>query len=464
VKFKNPTNAPAAKGMKNAKEDERFVHERTLQVMFLLCNSTSPLGDIITSDISGFYKLPVAERLKKIAQIANLSEEEQKTLSKEGGLPVETANRMVENVIGFMPLPLGVATNFIVNGKEYLVPMSIEEPSVIAAASNGAKLARASGGFKADMGKQIMIGQVQIVGVKDAKGAVAKLNAKSAEWVKTGNENCASLVQYGGGVREFSARSISTARGDMVIAEYLVDVQDAMGANSINTVLEATAPKIAAEIEGKVRLRILSNLAVHRIAKAGAVWKKEEIGEEAIEGILDAYEFAANDIYRCATHNKGIHNGMDAVALATGNDWRALEAGAHAYAALNGYKPLTRYWKDKAGNLCGEIEVPLAIGTVGGATKTHPVAQICMKILRVKGAAELGCIMASVGLAQNFAALRALSTEGIQKGHMKLHAANIAVLAGAKGKEIEEVAKMMSEGKDVSVGNAKKILEGIRGK
>jgi len=371
---------------------------------------------------------------------------------------METANRMVENVIGFMPLPLGIATNFLVNGKEYLVPMCIEEPSVIAAASNGAKLARSSGGFQASMGKQIMIGQVQIVGVKDAKAACKKLNAKKGEWVKVGNENCASLVQFGGGVREFAAREISTGRGKMVIAEYLVDVQDAMGANSINTVLEATAPKIADEIGGKVRLRILSNLAVHRIAKASAVWKKEEIGEEAVEGVLDAYEFAANDVYRCATHNKGIHNGMDAVAVATGNDWRALEAGAHAYAALNGYKPLTKYWKDKTGNLCGEIEVPLAIGTVGGATKTHPVAQACMKILGVKGAVELGCVMASVGLAQNFAALRALSTEGIQKGHMRLHAANIAVMAGAKGGQVEEIAKKMAEGKDVSLANAKKIL------
>ncbi|VVB58574.1 3-hydroxy-3-methylglutaryl-coenzyme A reductase [Candidatus Anstonella stagnisolia] len=425
--------------------------------------SEAVAGDfIVTSEISGFYKLSPAARLEKIAEIAKLSKEEQAVLSKEGGLPMETANRMVENVIGFMPLPLGIATNFFVNGKEYLVPMAIEEPSVIAAASNGAKLARSSGGFKASMGKQIMIGQVQIVGVKDAKGACEKLNAKKNEWVKTGNENCASLVQFGGGVREFSARGISTARGEMVIAEYLVDVQDAMGANSINTVLEATAPKIAAEIGGKVRLRILSNLAVHRIAKASAVWKKEEIGEEAVEGVLDAYEFAANDVYRCATHNKGIHNGMDAVAVATGNDWRALEAGAHAYAALNGYKPLTKFWKNKNGDLEGSIEVPLAIGTVGGATKTHPVAQMCMKILGTKGVAELGCVMASVGLAQNFAALRALSTEGIQKGHMRLHAANIAVMAGAKGEEIEEVAKKMAEGKDVSLANAKKILEGMK--
>ena len=400
------------------------------------------------------------ERLEKIAEIARLSKEEQAVLSKEGGLSIETANRMVENVIGFMPLPLGIATNFLVNGKEYLVPMAIEEPSVIAAASNGAKLARGMGGFKAGMGKQIMIGQVQIVGVKDAQGVCKKLDAKKDEWVKIGNENC-SFVQHGGGVREFSARSISTARGEMVIAEYLVDVLDAQGANSINTVLEAAAPKIAQVAGGKVRLRILSNLAVHRIAKASAVWRKEDIGEDAIEGVLDAYEFAANDIYRCATHNKGIHNGIDAVAVATGNDWRAVEAGAHSYAALNGYKPLTKYWKDEKGDLHGEITLPLAVGTVGGATKTHPVAQVCMKILGATGAAELGCVMASVGLAQNFAALRALSTEGIQKGHMKLHAANIAVLAGAKDVQVEAVVQKMVEQKDITVGNAKKILEGM---
>src|SRR3989338_8550841 len=286
---------------------------------------------------------------------------------------------MVENVIGFMPLPLGIATNFLVNGKEYLVPMAIEEPSVIAAASNGAKLARGMGGFKAGMGKQIMIGQVQIVGVKDAQGVCKKLDAKKDEWVKIGNENC-SFVQHGGGVREFSARSISTARGEMVIAEYLVDVLDAQGANSINTVLESAAPKIAQVAGGKVRLRILSNLAVHRIAKASAVWRKEEIGEDAIEGILDAYEFASNDIYRCATHNKGIMNGIDAVALATANDWRAIEAGAHAYASLNGYHSLTKYEKNNGGDLIGSIELPIAAATVGGAVNTSPTGKIALKI------------------------------------------------------------------------------------
>ncbi len=271
------------------------------------------------------------------------------------------------------------------------------------------------------------------------------------------------IEKFGGGVKGMEAREIASRRGQMLILEFDIDVRDAMGANTINTVLEGVAPLVEEITSGKARLRILTNLAVKRKARAKCVWKKEVVGEAVIEGLLDAYEMAANDVYRCATHNKGIMNGVDAVAVATGNDWRAVEAGAHSFAAIGGYHPLTKYWKDANGDLVGEMEIPLAVGTVGGAINVNPVAQVGQKILGAKGAQELSMVMAAVGLAQNFAAIRALGTEGIQKGHMKLHAKNLAVIAGAKGeREIDAVVERMKKSGVYTVDEAKKILEGLR--
>ncbi|MEM2963161.1 MAG: hydroxymethylglutaryl-CoA reductase, degradative, partial [Candidatus Anstonellales archaeon] len=341
----------------------------------------------------------------------------------------------------------------------YLIPMAIEEPSVVAAASNGAKLARSGGGFRAECSSSVMVGQIQIVKLDDAKRAIEAVRKNSGKILELARKND-GMTKYGGGVRELRYRLIETRRGDMLIIELLVDVCDAMGANSVNSLLESISPEIEKITGGKVRLRILSNLAVYRTAKARAVWKREEIGEDAIEGILDAYEFAANDVYRCATHNKGIMNGIDAVVIATGNDFRAIEAGAHSFASLSGgYRPLTRYWKNSEGDLEGEIEIPVAVGTVGGATKVHPVARVALKILGVKSAKELGCVLAAVGLAQNFAALRALSTEGIQRGHMRLAARNIAATAGASGELVDRIAEEMIREKKISVEMAKKLIE-----
>jgi hydroxymethylglutaryl-CoA reductase len=412
-----------------------------------------------SSEFSGFYTLSPAERLAKIAQACNLTPEEQELLQKEGSLALAVADKMAENVIGFMPLPLGIATNFKINGTDYLIPMAIEEPSVIAAASNAAKITRQCGGFSASVSNPIMRGQVQLVGIADAKEARKKLLEKKKDIKKAAKDATKGMAEYGGGFRKFSCRAIKTPRGEMLIAEFFIDVRDAMGANTVNTALESLAPMLSEISGGKARLRILSNLAIERTAKASAVWKKEILGEETIEGVLDAYEFAANDIFRCATHNKGIMNGVGALAVATGNDWRAIEAGAHAFAAYKkGYKPLTRYRKNENGDLVGEIELPVAVGTVGGATRTHPIAKIALKIAGVKGAGELGMLMASLGLAQNFAALRALSTEGIQKGHMKLHARNIAINAGATAEEADRIAQKMVEEGNISVSRAKELL------
>ncbi|MEM4272057.1 MAG: hydroxymethylglutaryl-CoA reductase, degradative, partial [Candidatus Bilamarchaeaceae archaeon] len=338
---------------------------------------------------------------------------------------------------------------------------AIEEPSVVAAASKGAKLARQCGGFSAEADEPVMLGQVQIVNAW--KDALKRFEKSKAEIRSKAKELCSGIEKYGGGLRGMGARILESRRGKMLVCEFAVDVRDAMGANTMNTMLEGIAPLIVERCGGKARLRILTNLALLRKARARCIWKKGVISEDEIEGILDAYEFAANDIYRCSTHNKGIMNGVDAVAVATGNDWRAVEAGAHAFAAIGGYAPLTRFYKDAEGNLCGEIELPLAVGTIGGSIRTNPVAQIALKILGVKDARELSMLMAAVGLAQNFAALRALSTEGIQAGHMKLHAANIAVMAGAGKGEVEEVAARLAEEKDYSVECAKKVLKEMRG-
>lgn len=411
-----------------------------------------------TSKISKFYEKSLEQRLQILKEFANLEDAEIKQLEKYGALDFETANRMIENVVGTFQFPLGIATNFIINGKEKLIPFALEEPSVVAAASNAAKL---SEGFESKASDPIMIGQIQILGIEDTEEAISKIMEKEKELLEICNSGDSILVKFGGGARKIEAREIQTKRGKMLILHLLVDVRDAMGANTINTMCERISPDLEEITGGETRLRIISNLAVHRTVKAKTTWKKENLGEEAIEKILDAYEFAANDEYRACTHNKGIMNGIDAVVIATGNDFRAIEAGAHAYASRNGkYEPLTKYYKNDNGDLVGEIELPMAIGLVGGATRTHPIAKINVKLLGVKHASELAEIIGAVGLAQNFAAMRALANEGIQKGHMKLHAKNIAVMAGATNEQVDAIAKQISEEGNINVTRAKEIIEG----
>ncbi len=416
-----------------------------------------------TSKISGFYKLSVDERLKIVKEFANLSDEEVEILKNTGCMKIEQVNRMIENVIGAMEVPLGIAVNFRINNKDYLIPMAIEEPSVVAAASYAAKLARPKGGFFAECDSSLMIGQIQLTNVENPYFARMVILSEKENILKIANSQDKTLVKLGGGAKDLEVRVIDTIKGKMLVVHLIVDCLDAMGANAVNTMCEAVAPYIEEITSGKVYLRIISNLATYRLARARAIFGKDIIGEETVEGILNAYAFALADPYRAATHNKGIMNGIIAVALATGNDTRALEAGAHAYASINGYKPLTTYEKNKDGDLVATIELPMAVGTIGGATKVHPVAKTCLKILGVKTARELAQVLASVGLAQNFAALRALATEGIQRGHMELHARNIAVMAGAEGKEIDIVVERMAKEKKISIDKAREILKELRG-
>jgi hydroxymethylglutaryl-CoA reductase len=413
-----------------------------------------------SSELSGFHKLSPEERLDRVREFSGLEDIDVEILKKTGRLDLDTAGRMIENVIGTMELPFGVATNFMINGKDYLVPMVLEEPSVVAAASNSAKLARPGGGFHADTDEPVMIGQIQLVGVPDPEGAEKAILAMKQDIIEFCNKQDSTLVRFGGGARDVQVRRIDSKEGVMLIVHILVDVRDAMGANAINTMSERITPDLEKASGGRARLRIISNLATSRLARSRAVWKKEVLGEDTISRILEAYAFACADQYRCTTHNKGIMNGIDAVTVATGNDFRAVEAGAHSFAAFQKpYTSLTHYEKDSEGNLVGSIELPIAVGTVGGATRTNPVAGVGLRILGTKSAQELAQVLASVGLAQNFAALRALSTEGIQKGHMRLHARNIAINAGAKGDFVDRVAAKLVESGEVSVGNAEKILE-----
>jgi hydroxymethylglutaryl-CoA reductase len=367
---------------------------------------------------------------------------------------------MIENVVGTTELPLGIATNFLINGKDYLIPMALEEPSVVAAASNAAKMARVKGGFRTSSTEPIMIGQIQLVDTVNPSEAKEKILAAKTQILAKANECDPILVKLGGGAKDVEVRVLDAQTGPMVIVHLLVDVRDAMGANAVNTMCEAVAPFIEEFTGGRVYLRIISNLATHRLARAEATFAKEALGgEEAVDGIIQAYALAAADPYRCATHNKGIMNGIIAIALATANDTRALEAGAHAYAALGGYRPLTIWEKTSEGDLRGRIELPIAVGTIGGATAVHPVAKICRKILSVQSAQELAEVMAAVGLAQNLAAIRALAMEGIQRGHLKLHARNVAAMAGATGKLIDEVAERMIKERKVRFDRAKEILQ-----
>src|SRR5216684_4133377 len=411
------------------------------------------------SNLGSFYKLSVEQRLRIVQEFSGLSDEEVHIL-KTGTLPVPSAQRMIENVFGVLTVPLGIAVHFLVNDKDYLIPMAIEEPSVVAAASHAAKIARAKGGFKTTSTEPIMIGQIQLVKCLSPRNAEKQILASKQDILNKANQQDPTLVSKGGGAKDLRVRILPSIAGTMVIAELLVDCRDAMGANVVNTMAEAVALMLEKLSNGNANLRIISNLADRRIARATGHFSKEDLGgEEVVDGIVQAYAFAAADPYRCATHNKGVMNGVTAVCLATGNDTRAIEAGAHAYAARSGhYSPLTAWKKDSKGNLVGTIEIPVAVGIIGGVTAVHPMAKISLKILGVKTARELGEVMASVGLAQNMAALQALAAEGIQKGHMSLHARNIAAMAGAQGDLIDLVADKMVAERKIRLDRAREVL------
>jgi hydroxymethylglutaryl-CoA reductase len=419
-----------------------------------------------SSSISGFYKLSPKERLALVKDFAGLSDDECALLRNTGSLPLEAADRMIENVIGAFPLPLGIGVNFLINNRDYLIPMTIEEPSVVAAASYAAKMVREGGGFHTSSTPPVMIGQIQVVGVADPEAAKQHVLEAKQEILDKANAQDPVLASVGGGAKGLDAKVISTTVGPMLIVELHVDCRDAMGANAVNTMAEAVAPLIERITGGKVYLRIISNLATKRLARAWCTLPKEAVGgEEVVDGIVNASAFAAADPYRAATHNKGAMNGIIAVVLATGNDHRAIEAGAHAYAAVNGkYTSLSTWEKTENGDLKGTIELPMAVGLIGGTVRTHPIAKIAVKILGVKTANEFAEVLAAVGLAQNLAALRALAHEGIQRGHMSLHARNIAVAAGATGELINAVAERMVKEKKIRMDRAKELVAELNAK
>ena len=414
-----------------------------------------------SSRLEGFYKLGVVERQHDIKQRCNLTDSEIAALTS-GGLSPDLADRLIENVVGIHGLPLGIAANFQINGRDYLIPMAIEEPSVVAAASHAAKLVRNAGGFTASADAPLMIGQVQIVGINEVDTARQKIVAARDEIIELANKN-STLVPFGGGVRDFEIRTFPQTRvGPMIVLHLIVDVRDAMGANSVNTACETIAPFLERLTGGRVVLRILSNLADKRLARASCKVKKEDIGADVVRNIVEAQTMAEIDPYRATTHNKGIMNGIDAVVVATGNDWRAIEAGAHAYAARRGqYRALTTWDRDANGDLVGSLELPIVSGILGGTVNAHPLAKIALKILGVKTAPEFASVLACVGLAQNLGALRALAAEGINRGHMALHARQIAIAAGATGDQIDRIADQMAAEKNVSIIRAKELLSSI---
>ncbi len=429
------------------------------------------------SRISGFYNLTLDERRAKLADAAALSPDDLAAYVSNGGLSAEAADHMIENAIGTHALPLGIGLNFVVNGRDVLVPMAIEEPSVVAGASFMAKLARAGGGFIATTSEPLMIGQMQVINVANLEEAKLKLYEHKAELLAEADAIDPVLKKFGGGARDLEVRMIESSNiGPFLVVHLIYDVRDAMGANAVNTACERLAPHVESITGGRVHLRILSNLADRRVARARCTIPSKELafgkgesqtrpysGEEVRDGIIAAYAFAAADPYRAATHNKGIMNGVDAVVIATGNDWRAIEAGAHAYAARSSkYTSLSTWNKDKEGNLVGTLEMPMAVGIIGGATKVHPAAQAAIKLMNIKSASELAEIIVSVGLAQNMAALRALATEGIQRGHMSLHARQVAIAAGASGDMIEKVAAQMVTEKTVRIDKAEEILRQLK--
>lgn len=420
-----------------------------------------------TSRIPGFYNLPVSERTQRLADAGALDPASLVALSGVSGLDRNLADHMIENVVGTYSLPLAVALNFVVNGREVLVPMVIEEPSVVAGASYMAKLARAAGGFRASADAPEMIGQMQLLEISDLDAATAAIEKTKKELLAEVATLDPMLQKLGGGPRDLEIRRIEESPiGPFLVLHLIYDVRDAMGANAVNTACERLAPHIEALIGGRVHLRILSNLADRRLARTECTIKLSDLAfgdftaEQVRDGIIEAWAFAAADPYRAATHNKGIMNGIDAVVITTGNDWRAVEAGAHAFAARSGrYTSLSTWGKDADGNLVGNLELPMAVGIVGGATKVHPGAQAALKLMGVTTAAELAEILVSVGLAQNLAALRALATEGIQRGHMSLHARQVAIAAGAQGDLIEKLAGELVKENSVRVDRAEQLLK-----
>ncbi len=424
---------------------------------------------MVISNLPGFYELDRTSRLKILKEQVNLTNDEIKILENTGGVDFNIIDHMVENAIGVMSLPLGIATNFVINGVDRLIPMAVEETSVIAAASHAAKIARHTGGFKAVTTPQIMIGQIEVSNIPDINAARIRIYENRDMLLKIAAEKDPMLIKVGGGPIDINVKIIGDSVKPMMVVHLLVNTMDAMGANAVNTMVETLGTYIEDITKGTVNLRIISNLAIYRIVRAYATFPKENLaragfsGEEVVDRIIEAYKFALHDPFRCATHNKGIMNGISAVVIATGNDFRAIEAGAHAYASYTtGYRPLTTYEKNENGDLVGSIEIPMAVGLIGGATSVHPIAKINVKIAGVKHVSELQEIIASVGLAQNFAALYALTTEGIQRGHMSLHARNIAISAGAVGNEIDIVAKQLVSEKKIRIERASEIIANMR--
>jgi hydroxymethylglutaryl-CoA reductase len=426
--------------------------------------------DAKSSRLPGFYKRSLSERIQIVADWAALSPEQSAALHS-AGLNAAQADHMIENAIGVFALPLGIAANFQVNGRDVLVPMAIEEPSVLAAVSNAARLFRAGGGFSTRSDEPVMIGQIQVLDVPDPERAQAAILAERDALLAEVDRIGGSIVRMGGGARDVLVRRLpDTGVGPMLVVHLLYDARDAMGANAINTAVEHIAPRIEALSRGRVGLRILSNLTDRRKAYAEGRIPAAELATDSSDGaavaraIVEAGAFAEADPYRAATHNKGVMNGIDALIIATGNDWRAVEAGAHAYASRDGrYTSLTHWWQNETGDLHGRIELPLAVGIVGGATRVHPTAQAAMRILNVSSARELSEIAAAVGLAQNFAAIRALATEGIQRGHMRMHARQIAIAAGAAPQQVTQVVEQMITENNIRPERARAIVEHIKG-
>lgn len=421
-----------------------------------------------SSRIVGFYRLDVAERIKHLSAWL---EDDPKRLAEilhgTEGLSLSTAEHMIENVVGVFGLPFGIATNFLINGRDYLIPMAVEEPSIVAACSNSAKVVRLGGGFTTYSDSPIMIGQIQVLEIPDIQQALAKIEQERERLIALANDPTSSIVKRGGGVRHLEARVLEDTRiGRMLVLHLHYDVRDAMGANAINTACEALAPEIEALTGGRVNLRILSNYSDQRKATAQCLVPAEALATETADGqtvvqrIIEAAIFAEIDVYRAVTHNKGIMNGIDAVLIATGNDWRAVEAGAHAYAARDGqYRSMTRWWQDEDGNLRGELTLPLAVGIVGGATKVHPLAQLALRLLNVESAQQLSEIIVAVGLAQNLGAIRALATDGIQRGHMALHARQLAIAAGASPEHVSQIAEQMIREGNIRLERAKTLVQ-----
>jgi hydroxymethylglutaryl-CoA reductase len=426
------------------------------------------------SRLQGFYQLNPFERLQMVKSFDGLLDEDLRALhgGQGGALTIERADKMIENVVGTYNLPLGIATNFRINGRDYLIPMVVEEPSIVAGASYAARMVRDGGGFETSSTEPLMIGQVQLVHISDPDQARQTILSRKEEILALANAQSRSLVSLGGGARDVEVRFFPTSpMGPMLVVHLIVDCRDAMGANAVNTMAEAVAPLLAEMTGGRVYLRILSNLTDRRLARARCVVPAASLardglsGEEVVEGILWAYAFAVVDPYRAATHNKGIMNGIDPVLVATGNDWRAVEAGAHAYASRNGrYTSLSHWERDEQGNLVGTLEMPLAVGIVGGATKVHPTAQAALKLLGVRSASELAEVCVAAGLANNLAAMRALACEGIQQGHMSLHARQIALAAGASGTLVDEVARRMVAERNIKLTRAEEIIAELEGR